>query len=93
VYGSGLIASIFDKETPQWYRHYQLVNSGDPAEAIEHLQLVFIELPKFPVHSPEEKKLRILWLRFLREINEKTEIVDPELLLVPEISEAVHLSE
>jgi predicted transposase/invertase (TIGR01784 family) len=60
---------------------------------IEHLQLVFIELPKFPVQSIEEKKLRLLWLRFLREVNEKTISVAQELLDIPEISEAVKLAE
>lgn len=62
-------------------------------DVIKHLQLVFVELPKFPVHSPQEKKLRLLWLRFLREINEKTVTVSQELLDVPEISEAIVLSE
>lgn len=96
VYGLGLVAAIFDKETPQWYHHYQLVNVEKLAherEIIEHLQLVFIELPKFPVQSSSEKQLRLLWLRFLREINEKTTQVAEELLSVPEISEAVTLSE
>lgn len=93
VYGLGLIASVFDKENPEWYHHYQVVKAENPLDIIEHLQLIFIELPKFPIHSPDEKKLRLLWLRFLREINEKTGIVDPELLGVPEISEAVELAE
>ena len=82
VYGLGLVAVIYEKDTPDWYHHYQLVKKGDMdhADVIEHLQLIFIELPKFPIQSPQEKKLRLLWLRFLREINEKTKTVseDPE---------------
>ena len=94
VYGLGIVADIYEKENPSWYHHYQLVKQGNQAhDVIEHLQLVFIELPKFPVHSPEEKKLRLLWLRFLREINEKTKNVSQDLLDVPEISEAVDLAE
>src|SRR6185312_15739769 len=95
VYGLGIVAYTFEKENPAWYHHYQLVKLDENAssDVIEHLQLVFIELPKFPVHSPEEKKLRLLWLRFLREINEKTVNVSKELLDVPEISEAVVLAE
>ena len=93
VYGLGIIAMNFDS-TPQWYHHYQLVNIDKPVrEVIEHLQLIFIELPKFPVHSPEEKKLRLLWLRFMREINQQTTNISEELLSVPEIREAVDLSE
>jgi predicted transposase/invertase (TIGR01784 family) len=94
VYGLGLIASTFDP-SDCWYHHYQLVNIGKPSdkEIIEHLQLIFIELPKFPVSSPEEKQLRLLWLRFMREINDKTKEAPKELLAVPEISEALKLAE
>lgn len=93
VYGLGLIAAQFDKG-PEWYHHYQLVNIGKPVrEIIEHLQLVFIELPKFPVRSAKEKQLRLLWLRFMREIGQSTQHVDPELFSVPEISEALSLAE
>ena len=93
VYGLGLIATAFDK-TSQWYHHYQLVNIGKPAkEVIEHLQLIFVELTKFPVHSPQEKQLRLLWLRFMQEINQKTTVVPEELLSVPEIKEAVGFAE
>ena len=94
VYGLGIVADIYEKENPQWYHHYQLVKSANQSnDIIEHLQLIFIELPKFPIHSHEEKKLRLLWLRFLREIDEKTVNVAQELLDVPEISEAVVLAQ
>ena len=94
VYGLGIVADIFDRQTPEWYHHYQLVKAGvQHTDVIEHLQLVFIELPKFPVQSSDEKKLRLLWLRFLREINEQTINVSQDLLEIPEISEAVVLSE
>ena len=94
VYGLGLVAAIYETSTPDWYHHYQLVKKGSQdGDTIDHLQLIFIELPKFPVHSPDEKKLKLLWLRFLREINEKTQTVSEELLEVPEIAKAVELAE
>lgn len=94
VYGLGIIADVFDKESPDWYHHYQLVKAGSQStDTIEHLQLIFIELPKFPVQSAVEKQLKLLWLRFLREINEHTVSVSQDLLDIPEISEAVTLSE
>ena len=94
VYGLGLVAEIYEKTNPEWYHHYQLVKKGVlDSDVIEHLQLIFIELPKFPVHSPGEKKLRLLWLRFLREIDEKTKVVSQELLDVPEIAQAIQLAE
>ncbi len=94
VYGLGLIAAIFDKTDPDWYHHYRLTKKGKPdGEVIDQLQLIFIELPKFPVHSSEEKQRRLLWLRFLREINERTETVSEELTAIPEIAEAMHFAE
>src|SRR3990167_7398345 len=80
VYGLGIVAEIYEKETSEWYHHYQLVKKGDAdhSDVIEHLQLIFIELPKFPIQSPDEKKLRLLWLRFLREIDEKTTTVSKD---------------
>ncbi len=94
VYGLGLIASNFDPDPEHWYHHYQLVNVIKPKrEIIEHLQLVFIELKKFPVQSRETKRLQVLWLRFMREIDRATQTIDPELLAVPEIKRAVRLTE
>jgi hypothetical protein len=95
VYGLGIVAEIYEKTTSDWYHHYQLVKKGDRinSDVIEHLQLIFIELPKFPIQSPNEKKLRLLWLRFLRDIDEKTTLVSQELLEIPEIAQAVELAE
>ncbi len=94
VYGLGLIGEAFDPEPSIWYHHYQLINVMKPTrDVIEHLQLVFVELPKLPVQSRDIKKLRLLWLRFMREIDHKTKEVDPELLSVPEIQQAVSLAE
>ena len=94
VYGLGIIADVWDEEDPEWYHHYRLVKSGEKKEdIIEHLQLIFVELPKFKPHSREGKQLQLLWLRFLREIDEKTTEVAPELLNVPEIHEAIELAE
>lgn len=94
VYGLGLIATNFDPDPNHWYHHYQLVNVQKPEkEIIDQLQLVFIEIPKFPIESKQDKKLRILWLRFMREVNADTRQVAPELLAVPEIKEALDLAE
>ncbi|MES2199542.1 MAG: Rpn family recombination-promoting nuclease/putative transposase, partial [Chlamydiota bacterium] len=94
VYGLGIIADTWNTEDPEWYHHYRLVKKGEKKEdIIEHLQLIFIELPKFTPHSREEKQLRLLWLRFLREIDEKTINVSSDLLSVPEICEAIELAE
>ena len=93
VYGLGLINTIFDRESSEWYHHYQLVNVVKPVrEVIEGLQLVFIELPKFQAHGAADD-IRLLWLRFMREVHQKVTEVSPELLAIPAIHEAVDLAE
>ncbi len=95
VYGLGIVATIYEKTSPEWYHHYQLVKQSNAHhdDVIDHLQLIFIELPKFPVHSSKEKQLRLLWLRFLREIDENTQTVAQDLLDIPEIAEAIQLAQ
>jgi len=93
VYGLGLLAQNFDKESQDFYHHYKIVNVEKPEREIKGLQFVFIELPKFRPVTHSEKKLQALWLRFMSEINENTKAVDPELLSIPEIKEAIELTE
>lgn len=60
---------------------------------IEGLQLIFVELPKFTPHTYAEKRMHILWLRFLTEINETTRTIPEELLEAPEIKKALTVLE
>ncbi|MDP3372590.1 MAG: Rpn family recombination-promoting nuclease/putative transposase [Candidatus Paracaedibacteraceae bacterium] len=92
VYGLSLIGEIFDPETEQWYHHYKTVNIQNTDKCIEGLELIFVELPKFKATTHMERKLGILWLRFLNEINKMTEIPD-EFANVPEISKAIELTQ
>lgn len=94
VYGLALINSIFDVESPEWYHHYGLVKVNNPQQAIiKGLTLVFVELPKFKAETSEAKRLKVLWLRFMKEITDQTRVVDPDLLAIPEIKEALYLAE
>lgn len=93
VYGLGIINDIFEKGTPDWYHHYKIVNVQNPERHLSGLELVFLELPKFRPSNQKEKRLRMLWLRFLSEVDEKTRRIDQELLAVPEIGEACALCE
>lgn len=94
VYGLGLVNANFYEKQDEWYHHYKLVKQDKDGhqDVIKHLQLLFIELPKFPVTTHDEKKLKILWLRFLREIGHHTKEVSPDLIAVPEIKEALELA-
>jgi len=49
---------------------FLIVNVEKPQREIKGLQLIFIELPKFKPSTRVEKKLQVLWFRFLSEIKE-----------------------
>lgn len=90
VYGLGILNDTFDSESNDWYHHYSMVKVNQPKqEIIRGLTLVFVELPKCPINTHNEKQLKVLWLRFLSELGEKTDEVDPALLDVPEINQAI----
>src|SRR3990167_11501288 len=93
VYGLALLASEFDPTPNDWYHHYKIVNVQKPASEIKDLQLIFVELPKFKTKNYNQKKLQILWLRFMSELDQTTTAVASELLAVPEIKEAVSITE
>ena len=93
VYGLGLINTKFDLDEENWYHHYKIVNIQKPQAEIKDLQLVFIELPKFKAKNYQGKKLQVLWLRFMSELNEKVNQVPAEWLEVPEIKQAIDLAE
>jgi predicted transposase/invertase (TIGR01784 family) len=93
VYGLGLINTTFELDPDQWYHHYKMVNVKNPLREIKDLQLIFIELPKFRAKNLREKKLQVLWLRFMAELNEKSNTVPSEWLEVPEIKQALDLAE
>ena len=93
VYGLGLINTEFDPNQDDWYHYYKMINVKKPKAEIKDLQLIFIELPKFKAKNLPEKKLQVLWLRFMSELDKNTKEVPPELLDVSEIKEAIALTE
>ena len=92
VYALALVNQKFDHQSADWYHHYAIVNLMKPERVLEDFQYIFIELPKFPVTTKKHKLLRILWLRFLREINEQTATPAPELLTESPIAAAIELA-
>lgn len=93
VYALNFVNAPMNIGTEDYYHHYQLVHQEKSDEVIDGLQLVFIELPKFQPHTFSEKKMQVLWLRFLTEINENTLVVPAELLENPDVSEALKIVE
>ena len=92
VYGLALLDTKFD-QSEEWFHHYQMTHAVDKNKTLDDVQLVLIELPKLKPTTITQKKLAILWLRFLKEIDEETREVDPSLLSAEPIKEALHLLE
>ena len=92
VYSLNLV-NIFEPDLAEYYHYYRMVHVEHSERVINGLQLVFVELPKFTPHTYSEKKMEVLWLRYLTEIDEKTTKVPEELLENPEIKKAVTVLE
>ena len=88
VYSLNLLNDTFS-DSEEYYHDYQIVEMEETNEVIEGLRFIFIELPKFKPKSYGDKKMQVLWLRYLTEIDEDTREVSKELLDNPEISKAV----
>lgn len=92
VYSLNLVNDVFMDDIPEYYHHYDIVNVEHTDKRIESLHLIFVELPKFKPHTFSERKMQILWLRFLTEMGD-VRIVPQEFLANPEVKKAVDILE
>lgn len=83
----------FQPDTEDFYHDFAILNVDHPERSLDYLRFVFVELPKFKPRNVLEKKMAVLWLRFLTEINENTDEVPKELLENEEISKALGIVE
>ena len=93
VYALNFVNKIFEPGMNGYYHYYRMVHFQDSGKVLEGLHLVFIELPKFKAKNLTEKKMQILWLRFLTEIDEKLRIAPADLLDNPQTSQALEILE
>jgi predicted transposase/invertase (TIGR01784 family) len=95
VYALALINDVFDKETDEFYHHYEIVNLQATADSehkkLQGLEFVFVELPKFKPKNQTDKRMLVKWLRFLNEVNESTQTISSELSSDPDIGAALDL--
>lgn len=81
VYALNLINDVgFDAGPDEFYHDYAIVNVAHTDRIIRGLRFVYVELPKFKPRTIAEKKMAVLWLRFLTEIGENTQTAPAELL-------------
>lgn len=82
-----------DPDDPDYFHSYKMLEEGHPERVIEGLNIVLVELQKFKPTNMAERRMMVLWLRFLTEIGENTVTVAPELLEEEEIKEALNIVE
>ena len=93
VYALNFVNENFMNDVDDYYHYYHLVHDKYTDKVIDGLHLIFVELKKFKPQTYAEKKMQVLWLRFLTEINDETREVPAELLENVEVSEALEIVE
>lgn len=89
VYSLNLVNDMLEPDLKGYYHYYRLVHAEHTDRVIDGLHLIFVELPKFTPHTYSEKRMQVLWLRYLTEIDERTRLVPAELMANPEVKKAV----
>jgi len=93
VYALNFVNENFMDDVDDYYHYFHLVHDKYTNQVIDGLHLIFVELKKFKPQTFSEKKMQVLWLRFLTEINDETREVPAELLENAEVSEALEIVE
>ena len=93
VYALNFVNTNFMNDVDDYYHYFRIVHDKYTDEVIDGLQLIFVELRKFKPQSFSERKMQVLWLRFLTEINEKIMEAPKELLENPDVREALEIVE
>jgi predicted transposase/invertase (TIGR01784 family) len=93
VYTLSILNTNFDKKTGKFFHHYKIVNIENSDEVIHDLQFVLIELLKFKPKTWSRRKVAVLWLRFLKEVNESMRALPPEMAENELIRQAAELCE
>ena len=93
VFSLNLVREIVDADVDNYYHFYDIVQDDLTERIIDNFHLVFVELPKFTPHTMNEKRMQVLWLRYLTEIDGYMETVPQELLDNPEINKAMEVVE
>ena len=92
VYALSLVNETFEPGMEEYYHYYHLVHDLHSDKVLDGLHLVFVELPKFKAKNLAEKKMQVLWLRFLTEIDrDGADEVSQDLLDNPQTGQALEI--
>lgn len=93
-YTLSLVNDVAFPELPnEFYHEFVPTHTNHSDEIIDDMHMVFVELPKFQPSSWEDRKMAVLWLRFLTEIDENTKNAPAELVANALVSKALELVE
>ncbi|MFV0553671.1 MAG: Rpn family recombination-promoting nuclease/putative transposase [Mangrovibacterium sp.] len=93
IYALSLVNETYDRKRDECYHHYTINNVQDNSDQIEGLEFVFVELPKFRPETFSDKKMAVLWLRYLTEVEIGMQTAPAGLLDNPEVSQALSILE
>ena len=93
VYALAILNKSFDHKTAEFYHRYQVANCENTDEVVEGLELIMVELPKFRTEKWSDRRMAVLWLRFLKEMKHGLEYVPEDFLADAAIREATVICE
>jgi predicted transposase/invertase (TIGR01784 family) len=93
VYALALVNQVFDHQTPEYFHHYKIVHMQQPERVLTGLEFIFVEIPKFKPTTATDKRMAVLWMRFLSEVGKDNQPIAAELQDDPLIGAALQLLE
>ena len=94
IYTLSLINDVAFPELPEeFYHEFVPMHKNHTDEIIEDFEMIFVELPKFKPSSWKDRKMAVLWLRFLTEIDEHTKDAPTDLAADTLVAKALELVE
>ncbi|MFV0290046.1 MAG: Rpn family recombination-promoting nuclease/putative transposase, partial [Mangrovibacterium sp.] len=93
VYALCLVNETYLPKDEDYLHHYSF-NDGKPnGHKISGIEITAVELPKFKSETFSEKKMQVLWLRFLTEIKAGDQIIPEGLNQSKELQKAIEVLE
>ncbi|MDR1169316.1 MAG: Rpn family recombination-promoting nuclease/putative transposase [Prevotellaceae bacterium] len=93
VYALSIHNENFDHQTPEFYHRYRVSSRENTDEMVESIELVMVELPKLKAERWSDRKMAVLWLRFLKEMKERVTDISQDLLANMCIRKAIEICE